>query len=531
MELWEECKETCPFTGESIPLALLFTDKIKVVYIQPWSMSLNDSALNKTLCYESFSEKIDSKFPYQYFNEQDPDQWEVVLERVKKLFSNTLNYPANHKKYRRFAKRYHQRKYINNQLDDPNFISREVACFLTKVCFKVSISSDYTTDHLIRELSLDKLIDSSKEKFKYKDHRNYALKSYISAIRSINGLEQLAKRNKYAYGEDDSPFPIPHSEFRNEVKYFVNNILISHKKSGRLYSTRRIDYKEKNNILSQRCFSPRGTLHRESVYGKRTPPNLETAYHIRKPLESIRTLGQVQKIVDEKVRNAVIKVLEKANLSNEHTFVPSQVFFKTKANGQKITKVFLPNKNGDPVPVKKVRIREFLNSAVKLKNDIDQYVNLRNNHHVLIYKNQEKQLKEEVVSFWEVIKRKKAGASLYQVPNSEYEIHTTLHINDLFLMSFNGLDQPLEEQPKDILVQHLYRVQKLSSNFYEFRQAFNNQLDSTDFPNYIRINNFGSRKTGWLTYNPTKVEVSPIGDITLAEEKYILKTQKSNFMK
>lgn len=79
MELWEECKETCPFTGDPIPLALLFTDKIKVVYLQPWSISLNDSTLNKTLCYAEFSKKLDSKSPYQYFNEQDPAQWEGVL--------------------------------------------------------------------------------------------------------------------------------------------------------------------------------------------------------------------------------------------------------------------------------------------------------------------------------------------------------------------------------------------------------------------------------------------------------------------
>mgnify|MGYP007024786477 CR=1 FL=1 len=450
---------------------------------------------------------------------------------MKKIFSNTLDYPTNHKKFRKFAKRYHHRNYIHNQLDDPNFVSREVSCFLTKVCFKVSVSPDYTTDHLMRLLSLDHLIDSSQEKFKFKDHRNHALKSYISAIRTIHYLEELALRNKYTYGDHHPPFPIPHSEFRNEVKYFVNNILISHKKSDRFYSTRRIDYKEKNYILSQRCFSPRGPLHKESIYGKRTPPNLQTAYHIRKPLESLRTLGQVEKIVDEKVRDAVMKVLKKANLSNEQSFLPSNVFFKIKANGQKSTKVFLPNKNGDPVPVKKVRIRESLNSAVKLKNDIDQYVNLRNNHHILIYKNEENQLEEEVVSFWEAIKRKKTGVPLYQVPNPECKIHTALHINDLFLMCYEGLDQPIEEQPKDFLIQHLYRVQKLSSHFYEFRQAFNNQLDSTDYPSYIRINNFGSKKTGWLTYNPIKVEISPIGDITVAEEKYISKKQKSNFMR
>ena len=195
------------------------------------------------------------------------------------------------------------------------------------------------------------------------------------------------------------------------------------------------------------------------------------------------------------------------------------------------TKVFLPNKNGDPVPVKKVRIREALNSAVKLKNDIDQYVNLRKNHHVLIYKDEHHDFKEEVVSFWEAIKRKKSEVPIYQLPNEYCEWITVLHINDMFLLDVHNIEDPIEDQPKDFLMKHLYRVQKISSHFYEFRHANNNQLDSTEYPNYIRINNFGSKKTGWLTYNPIKVEISPIGDITVVEEKINIKYPKINFMK
>jgi CRISPR-associated endonuclease Csn1 len=173
-----------------------------------------------------------------------------------------------------------------------------------------------------------------------------------------------------------------------------------------------------------------------------------------------------------------------------------------------------------------VRIREALNSAIKLKNDIDQYVNLRKNHHVLIYRDENQDFKEEVVSFWEAIKRKKSGAPLYQLPSEDCEMVTALHINDMFLMGVHDLKEPVEDLTKDILMKHLYRIQKLSSNFYEFRHAYNNQLDATDYPNYIRINNFGSKKTGWSTYQPLKVEISPIGDLTIAKEKHLSNTQK-----
>ena len=527
MELWEECKRTCPYTGEPIPLQLLFTEAIAVVYIHPWLNSLNDSSLNKTLCCADFSEKIKDKTPYDYFHEYEPDNWSIVVNRAKELFANTTDFPSNYKKHQRFVKRYYRIKYINNQLDDVNFVSREVACFLSQVCVKVSVSSDYTTDHLIHVLSLDKILDNTSYNFRYNDLRNHGLKSYIVAIRDKKNLEQLAKRNKYDYKVGQSSFPIPHTEFRNEIRHFLGSMLIHHKKKDRIYSIKKIEYSIGDQIFRRDNFSPRGSLHRDSIYGKRKPPNLNKAYHIRKPLESIRTMVQVQKIVDEKVKKAVIRVLGNAKLLDAQSFSPHKVFFRTKANGQLISKVSLPNKNGDRVPINKVRIRESLNTAVKLKKDIDQYVNLRNNHHVMIFKNQEEKLNEEVVSFWEAIKRKSRGRPLYQVPHRNCEIVTVLHINDMFLMGLDDPGLPLEEYAKEELTKHLYRIQKLSSNFYEFRLASNNQLNNTEYPNYIRINNFGSKKTGWLTYNPIKVEVSPVGEIKHAREKYLQKKKKA----
>lgn len=141
-------------------------------------------------------------------------------------------------------------------------------------------------------------------------------------------------------------------------------------------------------------------------------------------------------------------------------------------------------------------------------------------------KNEEDEFKEEVISFWEAIKRKKSDAAIYQAPNRKCKIVTALHINDMFLMNLPEIHESFEDIPKELLVQNLYRVQKLSTYFYEFRQAHNNQLNTTKSPEYIRINNFGSRKTGWLTYNPVKVKISPTGEISLANENYSTKKRK-----
>ena len=57
---------------------------------------------------------------------------------------------------------------------------------------------------------------------------------------------------------------------------------------------------------------------------------------------------------------------------------------------------------------------------------------------------------------------------------------------------------------------------------------YDNDTSTSDLPNYIRINNFGHRKTGWLTYNPIKVWMNTIGKLSFKDEVIEFnKTQKS----
>ena len=77
-ELWEECKGVCPYTGIEIPLDKLWTDEIRISYINPWSHSLNDSVFNKTLCFSFFHDLLNERNSFDFFNEEDPDAWESI---------------------------------------------------------------------------------------------------------------------------------------------------------------------------------------------------------------------------------------------------------------------------------------------------------------------------------------------------------------------------------------------------------------------------------------------------------------------
>ena len=115
-ELWEECKQTCPYTGSHISLEELFTDNVQVVYIQPWKFSLNDSSWNKTLCVKTFADNILEVSPYDFFNDNVELDWDFVVKRAARLFSNTKDFPSAYKKFKRFIKKYNHRDPLKHEV-------------------------------------------------------------------------------------------------------------------------------------------------------------------------------------------------------------------------------------------------------------------------------------------------------------------------------------------------------------------------------------------------------------------------------
>ncbi len=514
-QLWEECKGTCPYSGLEISLNNLWTEEIRVTYIRPWMFSLNDDDNNKALCYSFIEEELQNRTPYKYFKDTLPDEWEIIKKRTAKLFSNTKYHPSSYNKFKLFIKKSNQQNLNTLQFNDSNYASKKVQSYLLAICDKVNVLPENTTPYLIDEWLLTSLFDKKEI---HTDFRFIAIKGYVNAVKTLTHIVELSKRNKYVRIQRRDKFPIPSDEYMTYLEHQINSILVSHKKETRIISQKKHIFKQGRIKVINKGWAPRGMLHKETLFGKRKSPELAEGLHIRKPLTSFKTESQINKIVDPVIRELVRAEAKKNDKKSAQNF--SAIFFETASDGSLAPKLFLPNtKGGDPVPIKKVRIRESYNTGVNLKKGKNQYVIPRNNHHVLIYKDSNGKFNEDVVSFWEVIKRKRRGERVVQLINPKNEhFVTTLRINDMFLLGTENLNEDLSLESKSYLKDHLYRVQKLSSRFYEFRLAYKHSSSETKTPEYVRINNFGNRKTGWLTYNPIKVEVNVIGQIVRSKE-------------
>ena len=515
-KLWEECNRTCPFTGNPITVNQLFTGEIQIEHIFPWSRSLNDSYANKTLCYAEENNRKGNNTPYEFYSKQGEQKWEAIKLQALSCFKNKFpSYPRAYNKFKHFVQKQHDSDFISRQLNDTRYISKEAKNYLTKVCANVQVSPGQMTANLRHHWGLNSILNDENEKTR-DDHRHHAIDALVMATATRSHLQELSKWNRYDRNYDLKDFAMPWSSFRADAENAVEQILVSHKKQKSLLTIRKHKTKINGEIKINTGVAARGQLHLETVYGKRKDIFTGTqAYHVRKPLTSL-SAAEIPKIVDTKIKEIIYRRIEELGLKKNAK--DNKPIVKTKEEKALFDRLFqeplfLPNKNGNPVPIKKVRIKKNFGNAEPLKEKINQWVDLGKNHHVLIYKDKNDNLKEEVVTFWTAVERKRQGALVVQLPNDGKEIVTTLQINDMFLLGLNKDEINWENPDNHLLKQHLYRVQKFTSGDYYFRISKASLINNNDEKQ--QINSFGLGKNGWGTHTPIKVNISPAGKISL----------------
>lgn len=523
-KLWEECQHTCPYTGKEISVKQLFSGEVQIEHIFPWSRSLDDSYLNKTLCFVEENAKKGDRTPYEFYNAQGKEKWEEVKARALKLFYTTKEFPLRYEKFKRFTAEKFNDDFITRHLNDTRYISREAKSYLEKICHNVKVAPGQMTAILRNKWGLNNILNPDHDTKTRDDYRHHAIDALVMACFEQSHLQEISKWNKYNRKYDLKNFPAPWENFRQDAEKAIKSILVSHKQTNRILSSRKFTVKKQfvengKNITKEftnRGKSVRGSLHEKTLYGLRKDKHGKTAYHVRKPLQSL-SAASIPKIVDDKVRTLVYQRLQQRGLEiNPENGKP---IIDTKEKEQIFNQafnepVYLPNNNGgDPVPVRKVRTKENIGNAEQLKQQINQHVNPKNNFAVLIYKKQDDTLAEEVITFWVAAERKKQREPVFKLPADRKEIISTLRINDMFLLNLTNEEYESNEDNASFLSEHLYRVQKLSSKFYEFRLHSAATIDNDKPPFYHRINSLGEGKTGWLTFNPIKVYISSTGKI------------------
>jgi len=426
--LWEECNHTCPYTNQTISAAMLFSSEVEIEHILPYSRTLDDSYINKTLCMSSENKNKGNQTPYEAYH-ADADKFSMMLARVRK-FTGQFGY----KKFNKFRqKEIDLDSFIKRQLNDTRYISREVTKYLQQLVGKYGVQSGrgQMTSTLRHLWGLNGILSDSGEKTR-EDHRHHAVDAIVTALSTPKALKAVSSASKYGHLNKLSieQFPMPWEGFRHDVEASIQSIIISHRVMRKI----------------------RGALHEETAYGALsfTDDKNQKMYAVRKAVSAL-SHKEITQIADEKIKGAISShILQKG-------YDP-----KDKADVAKALKE--ADKNPPTMlsgqPIKRVRLHKPFSKMRILNNKQGQAYRAMqegSNHHIVIYEYEDKRGKTKrgghVVSMFDAAQRARHGKPI---------IERKLEDGQRFVMSLSINE--LVQVPKGEGESNVYRVQKMRSN-------------------------------------------------------------------
>ena len=173
-------------------------------HIVPYSVSLNDSIRNKTLCLADENRIKGDRTPFQFYGSAER-KWEEVKNRAYKLFK------TNYFKYKRFVSKDipDLEDFISRQLNDTRYISKVAKEYLSSITHKVDVTQGSVTALLRHYWGLDTILNKPFEVTNFDDGDYYATMNAVGNLIEIlkwnyetkkSDLSRLAKKGRVIEG-------------------------------------------------------------------------------------------------------------------------------------------------------------------------------------------------------------------------------------------------------------------------------------------------------------------------------------------
>jgi len=131
--LWTECRESCPYTGDSICFDALFREgRFQVEHIWPRWRSLDNSLANKTLCRQDVNLEKGNKTPFECFA-SDADRWAAIKNRLDGMMATKDGVGMRRGKIRRFVAEAIPDDFAERQLRDTSYAARQILAQLKRL--------------------------------------------------------------------------------------------------------------------------------------------------------------------------------------------------------------------------------------------------------------------------------------------------------------------------------------------------------------------------------------------------------------
>ena len=139
-KLWLDQKYISPYTGQTIPLARLFTSDYEIEHIIPQSRYFDDSLSNKVICETAVNKLKDNSLGYEFIKNHHGEKVElgkgriVSIQEVESYCSHVQRiYKKNQAKMKKLLMEDVPDDFIARQLNDSRYISRLIKGLLSNI--------------------------------------------------------------------------------------------------------------------------------------------------------------------------------------------------------------------------------------------------------------------------------------------------------------------------------------------------------------------------------------------------------------
>lgn len=318
-KLWEELKENgfkTLYSGVEIPKEKLFSKEYDIEHIIPQARLFDDSFSNKTLELRSVNMKKGNATAMDFMeNEYGPDSEQVAQYRARAERFFKKSSPGKFKKLL-MKEADIPDGFIDRDLRNTQYITRMALGLLRQVARTVTPTTGSVTDRLrqdwqlinvLQELNWDKYqkagltyteknkdgdeVRKIKDWTKRNDHRHHAMDalavaftrpSHIQYLNHLNARrDEEHKKHKVILAIENKETsvdskgrrlfnpPMPLDQLRGQVKQHLESTLVSFKAKNKVVTRNVNKSKTKNGYHRKVELTPRGQLHKETVYGKK----------------------------------------------------------------------------------------------------------------------------------------------------------------------------------------------------------------------------------------------------------------------
>lgn len=386
-QLWREQEQTCLYTGESIGIADFIGagPKYDIEHTIPQSVGGDSTQENMTLCNNHYNRYVKkAKLPTalpdyeailtriapwkEHIEEliKQIDQiktryvWDKMTKDARIRKKNRLKLELKYwkGKYNRFIMTEVPEGFARRQGTGIGLISKYAALYL-KSYFHDTLHPENRQVYSIKGTVTDEFrkmwgIQEEYEKKSRDSHTHHCIDAIVIACIGKNEFNKVGEYHRkmfnYWEGEGEKPvFEKPWPTFTQDLKQISEELLVVHdtpdnmpKKASRL-----IDTRNGKKVAKGDC--ARGSLHQDTYYGA-IERDGNIRYVVRKPLSSFTSVKDLDNIVDDAVRQAILNAVE----GKEFKKAIAEPIYMNKEKGVLIKKV----RCYAPTVTKPLQIRE-----------------------------------------------------------------------------------------------------------------------------------------------------------------------------